>query len=110
MCVGGNLSYNNLESMLCRHAFCSLNSPSAYRHSVNNPIAVQGYSGGSKKYERVVVISKDGPAWFDFNFTNIDELRLFSLSTGNAHFVIDDFSYIRLRKAMPWIPLLLLDD
>jgi len=65
-------------------------------------VQVDGYLNNNLTYTTTVVIDTTGPTWYQFNYSNIDELR-FNASGGTQHegyeydmehFVIDNFTYI----------------
>jgi hypothetical protein len=64
-------------------------------------ITVTGSLGGTKLYERTVVVDTSGPTYFVFDFKNIDNVYLHSFGGTHhegfkgygAYFAMDDFTY-----------------
>jgi hypothetical protein len=54
------------------------------------PVVVDGYLDGAKKYGKTVSVTNTGPAWCQFDYLGVDELRF---SSSGTQFVMDNFTF-----------------
>jgi subtilisin family serine protease/Ca2+-binding RTX toxin-like protein len=58
-------------------------------------VRLQGFLDGVQQYDQTVVLDRDAPTFFNFDFDNIDQLQFTSMSGGTPntqHFVLDNMT------------------